>query len=109
MIAYFEPTDAQVLGALIAASATVTVAVLARQSNKQRGDHAATAAKVDQLLTGQDEIRADLRDVKADVREVREEQRQHSDRLGRLERMDATLTATEQIVARPRPTRKRSA
>jgi uncharacterized protein HemX len=56
-----------------------------RVHEDNRNDHAQTAAKVDQLLVGQAEIKADLTDVKADVRELKATDRDHEHRIEALE------------------------
>ena len=63
-----------------------------RLSNDQRSDHANTARKVDELVSGQAEIKADIRDVKDEVRS-------HGDRLRNLEHMTITQDHTDEIVA----------
>lgn len=83
-----EPGDAQVIAACVAAFATILVAVIGVQRKvhrDNRADHMETAAKVDRLLVGQQEIIADVRDVKADVRDLRATAREHDGRLDNLE------------------------
>ena len=63
-----------------------------RLSNVQRDDHASTAKKVDDLVVGQAEIKADIRDVKDEVRS-------HGDRLRSLEHWNVTQDETTAIVA----------
>ena len=63
-----------------------------RLSNDQRSDHANTARKVDELVTGQAEIKADLRDVKDEVRS-------HGDRLRSLEHWNVVQDETDATVA----------
>ncbi len=70
-----------------------------RQSNAQRGDHAATAAKVDMLVADAAEARQDRREMKADIRDVKDEVRSHGSRLSNLERMTATQDHTDRIVS----------
>ena len=62
-----------------------------RLSNAQRHDHASTALKVDDLILGQAEIKADLRDVKDEVRS-------HGDRLRSLEHWNVVQDETTAIV-----------
>lgn len=62
-----------------------------RLSNAQRDDHANTARKVDDLVLGQAEIKADLRDVKDEVRS-------HGDRLRSLEHWNVVQDETTAIV-----------
>jgi low affinity Fe/Cu permease len=62
-----------------------------RLSNVQRDDHANTAKKVDDLVVGQREIKADIRDVKDEVRS-------HGDRLRSLEHWNVTQDETTAIV-----------
>ena len=79
-----------------------------RLSNAQRDDHAATATKVDALVAGQAEIKADLRDVKDEVRS-------HGDRLRHLEHWNVlkdentTVQDTLTDIADQLNNRKRSA
>ena len=62
-----------------------------RLSNAQRDDHANTAKKVDDLVIGQAEIKADIRDVKDEVRS-------HGDRLRSLEHWNVVQDQTTAIV-----------
>lgn len=87
MFGAITPNDAQVIVAAIALVGVIITAVISavvkvttdRASKMQRGDHALTADKVDELLVGQREMREDLRDLK-------DETRSHGDRLRHLER-----------------------
>ena len=63
-----------------------------KQSDAQRGDHAATADMVR-------EIRDDQREMKADLRDVKDEVRSHGDRLRNLEHMTAVQDHTDRVVA----------
>ena len=87
--------------ALIAAAGTALAGLLGiaglylqnrRNTNAQRGDHAATASLVREIRTDQLEMKADLRDVKDEVRS-------HGDRLRNLEHMTAVQDHTDRIVA----------
>lgn len=62
-----------------------------KQSDAQRGDHAATAEMVR-------EIRDDQREMKADLRDVKDEVRSHGDRLRSLEHMTAVQDRTDAVV-----------
>ena len=62
-----------------------------RLSAAQRTDHANTASKVDDLILGQAEIKADIRDVKDEVRS-------HGDRLRSLEHWNVVQDETTAIV-----------
>ena len=71
-----EAGDADVLTALIAAFATVLVAIIGVQwkvHRDNRSDHGETAAKVDRLLENQDEFRRDVTYVRADLTTIRGE------------------------------------
>lgn len=94
MSAVFADSDATVVVALI--GLVGALAALFAQNRKthrdNRADHASvakvvadTAAKVDGLVGGQAEIRADVRDIRSEVRS-------HGDRLRRLE-----------VVPKPKP------
>lgn len=63
----------------------ITIWVQAKVHRDNRSDHAATSAKVDQLVEHVSDVKADLRDVKADVRDMRVELRDHRDRIAELE------------------------
>lgn len=92
MIATYSPSDAQVIVAVVTGAVALILEVLRRQSNAQRGDHAATASMVT-------EIRDDMREVKADLRDVKDEVRSHGDRLRSLEHMTVTQDHTDRVVA----------
>lgn len=70
-----------VLAALITALGGIIVALW--RSNRK--EHAENGGKLDQLVQGQQDIRADIADVKADVRELKASDRDHERRLTALE------------------------
>jgi hypothetical protein len=70
-----------------------------RNTKSQRGDHAATAAKIDAMALDMADVKTDMRDVKGDVRDMKEVQRSHGDRLGHLEKWHAVADANAQTRA----------
>ena len=83
-----ESGNATVIASSIAAVATILVSVIGVQlkvHKDNRGDHAETAAKVDELVNGQRHIAADVREVKADVRDLRDADRRADTRITALE------------------------
>ena len=78
---------------LTATSATVVVAIISvvgslltvrlqrRIHVENRDDHQSTAAKVDALIDGQHEFRADIREIGADIRDLKVASRQHDKRI----------------------------
>ena len=78
MIAVFTAPDAQVIGAILVLTGTLSALFVQnrRTHRDNRLDHADTASKVNKLLVGQTEIKADVADIKADVRDHRQRIRQ---------------------------------
>lgn len=100
MLAITEAESSTVAAFLVFIAAMAGLYVQNRRGiNAQRGDHAATAAKVDQLVAGATEARDDLREIKADLRDVKDEVRSHGDRLRSLEHMTITQDHTDRIVS----------
>lgn len=99
----FALTDAEAstVGAiLVFAAGMIALYVQNRRGiSSQRGDHAATAAKVDQLVADAAEAREDRREMKADIRDIKDEQRSTVGRLTNLERMVITQDHTDRVVA----------
>jgi uncharacterized protein YlxW (UPF0749 family) len=77
----------EIIVAAISATAAIVVglvgviAVQLKVHRDNRSDHADTARKVDQLVEGQYQIAADVRDVKEDVRVLKATDRQIERRL----------------------------
>jgi hypothetical protein len=84
-----------VLAALVTAVGGIVVALW--RTNKR--EHAENGGKLDQLVKGQSEIKADLADVKADVRELKATDRDHEHRIEALE---------PHPTPKPRTTRKKA-
>jgi len=86
--------DASTIGAILVFAAAIAGLYVQnrRNTNSQRGDHAATAEMVR-------EIRDDQREMKADLRDVKDEVRSHGDRLRNLEHMTAVQDHTDRVVA----------
>ena len=74
-----------IVSVVTVAGALLTVRMQRQIHDENRDDHGQTATKVDELLVGQREFRADVRDIKMDVRELRAASRQHDKRIDDLE------------------------
>ena len=101
MIAAISDAEAAVVGScLVFALGIAGLYVQNRRGiTSQRGDHAATAAKVDQLVVEAAEAREDRREMKADIRDIKDEQRSTVGRLTNLERMVITQDHTDRVVS----------
>lgn len=80
-----EVETIRALGVVLAALITAVGGVVVALWRANRKEHAENGTKLDQLVKGQSEIKADLADVKADVRELKASDRDHDRRLTALE------------------------